>query len=203
MIIHENYNYENVANDIAIVRLLTTIKNDPNIAIVQLPSTSDKTATLEGKLATIAGFGRTTDISAPSQHLRWVQALITGNEKCEKVFGKANVRDSNICLDASGGKSSCQGDSGKKPYLHNSASTFIASQLFLCRWSIDSRAKWKKGLHQRFCDPNSNLLFCFQIVVGIVSYGAAASCTSNYPVVFTRVTSYLDWIKAKTGIQIM
>lgn len=40
-----------------------------------------------------------------------------------------------------------------------------------------------------------------KIVAGIVSYGAAISCTSEYPAVYTRVTSYLDWIRGKTGIQ--
>jgi secreted trypsin-like serine protease len=31
-------------------------------------------------------------------------------------------------------------------------------------------------------------------LVGIVSFGAADGCQLGYPVGFTRVTSYLDWI---------
>jgi secreted trypsin-like serine protease len=37
--------------------------------------------------------------------------------------------------------------------------------------------------------------------VGIVSFGSSAGCTAGYPVAFTRVTSYLDWISSKTGLR--
>lgn len=40
------------------------------------------------------------------------------------------------------------------------------------------------------------------IVVGIVSFGAAQSCTQGYPQGFTRVGHYLDYIKSVTGISI-
>ena len=36
--------------------------------------------------------------------------------------------------------------------------------------------------------------------VGIVLFGSSACCTVGYPAIFTRVTSYLDWIKSNTGI---
>ncbi|EDW72973.1 uncharacterized protein Dwil_GK16890 [Drosophila willistoni] len=39
------------------------------------------------------------------------------------------------------------------------------------------------------------------IIVGLTSFGSSAGCEKNYPVGFTRVTSYLDWIVAKTGIK--
>ena len=40
------------------------------------------------------------------------------------------------------------------------------------------------------------------VLAGVVSYGAAAGCELDYPAVFTRVHSFLDWIQAKSGIQI-
>lgn len=163
LIMHENYNSSNVSNDIAVIRLINTIANDPNVGIVKLPTRADALVALEGKLSTIAGFGRTTDTSNPSQFLRWVQAPIAPNEMCEKVFGKANVRETNVCLDTTGGRSSCQGDSGG-------------------------------GLT---ADLNGR-----KTVVGVVSFGAASGCTLGHPAVFTRVTSYLEWIAAKTSILI-
>ncbi|CRL08189.1 CLUMA_CG020836, isoform A [Clunio marinus] len=112
MIIHENFASSNLVNDIALIRLSTTIKSDPNVGIVSLPTRSEANILLDGKSATVAGFGRYTDTSGPSQFLRWVLSPIVPNENCEKVFGKANVLYTNICLDTAGGKSSCQGDSG-------------------------------------------------------------------------------------------
>ncbi|XP_061401173.1 serine protease 1-like [Musca vetustissima] len=39
-----------------------------------------------------------------------------------------------------------------------------------------------------------------KIQIGLTSFGAAAGCAKGYPVAFTRLTSYLDWIKTNTGI---
>lgn len=163
MIMHENYNPNGLVNDIALLRLVNTIKSDPNVAIVQLPQRSDASLILDGKLATVAGFGRYTDTSGPSQYLRYVSNPIAPNEKCEKTYGKANVRESNLCFDTTGGRSSCQGDSGGG-------------------LTIDLRGT--------------------KVIVGVVSYGAATSCTQGHPAVFTRITSFLDWIHSKTSIQI-
>lgn len=112
MITHESFNSVNLWNDIALVRLVSTIINHPDVGIVSLPSRSEVSVNLEGRLATIAGFGRTSDTSGPSQFLRYIQVPIVANSVCEKVFGVTNVRDTNLCLDTSSGKSSCQGDSG-------------------------------------------------------------------------------------------
>lgn len=38
--------------------------------------------------------------------------------------------------------------------------------------------------------------------VGIVSFGSRDGCQLGYPVGFTRVTSYLNWIQSVTGISI-
>jgi secreted trypsin-like serine protease len=40
------------------------------------------------------------------------------------------------------------------------------------------------------------------ILVGIVSFGAAAGCELGYPTVFTRVNNFLSWISSNTGISI-
>ena len=163
MISHENYVANGVVNDIALLRLVNTIKNDPNVGIVSLPSKSEVNVVLDYKIATIAGFGKTSDTSGPSQFLRYINANIVPNSVCEKVFGVANVRATNVCLEGTQGKSSCPGDSGG-------------------------------GLT---VDLNGR-----KVVVGVVSFGALAGCTLNYPAVYTRVTSYLDWISSKTGIVI-
>jgi Secreted trypsin-like serine protease len=37
-------------------------------------------------------------------------------------------------------------------------------------------------------------------LVGIVSFGSSEGCQRGYPAVFTRVTSYLNWIQYNTGL---
>jgi secreted trypsin-like serine protease len=39
--------------------------------------------------------------------------------------------------------------------------------------------------------------------IGIVSFGHSSGCEMGFPVVFTRVTSFLDWIEKNTGIVIV
>ncbi|KNC33342.1 Serine proteases 1/2 [Lucilia cuprina] len=44
-----------------------------------------------------------------------------------------------------------------------------------------------------------------KVQVGLTSFGAAAGCSKGFPVAFTRVTSYLEWIKEhteSTGVQV-
>lgn len=39
-------------------------------------------------------------------------------------------------------------------------------------------------------------------LVGVTSFGSASGCEQGIPSVFTRVTSYLDWIKEQTGLNV-
>lgn len=41
-----------------------------------------------------------------------------------------------------------------------------------------------------------------KVQVGLTSYGSANGCQKGHPAVFTRVTSYLDWINQKTGLNV-
>ncbi|XP_037721353.1 serine protease 1 [Drosophila subpulchrella] len=38
------------------------------------------------------------------------------------------------------------------------------------------------------------------VQIGLTSFGAAAGCEKGYPAAFTRVTSYLDWIKSNSDL---
>lgn len=135
LIMHESYSTENIFNDIALVRLLTTIVRDPNLGLISLPTRTEASTNLEGKVATIAGFGSYTDTSGPSEKLRFVQNSIVANSVCEKIYGKTKVLGTNICLQGTGGKSSCQGDSG----INKNCSkilNFLIACTFISRWWI-------------------------------------------------------------------
>jgi secreted trypsin-like serine protease len=108
-IFHEDYS--GITNDIALIRLVSSIPNHQHVGIVALPRRSDVSVVLDGKMATVAGFGRVNDVQMqPSEFLRFVTQTIYPNSKCEASFGKANVKDTNLCLSGAGGKGTCQGE---------------------------------------------------------------------------------------------
>ncbi|KAH8306965.1 hypothetical protein KR044_001697 [Drosophila immigrans] len=39
-----------------------------------------------------------------------------------------------------------------------------------------------------------------KVQIGLTSFGSSLGCERSYPAAFTRVTSYLDWIKEHTGV---
>lgn len=39
-------------------------------------------------------------------------------------------------------------------------------------------------------------------VIGLTSFGSSFGCEKGWPAVFTRVSSYLDWISQRTGVKI-
>lgn len=55
------------------------------------------------------------------------------------------------------------------------------------------------------CDGDSGgplVLASSHVQVGIVSFGTWMGCSAPAPDVFTRVSSYLDWIKETTGVSV-
>ncbi|KAL5291026.1 hypothetical protein ACFFRR_010438 [Megaselia abdita] len=75
---------------------------------------------------------------------------------------------------------------------------------------------YKKGLveEKHICVETSNgrstctgdsggplVLSGTRVQIGLVSFGASTGCQKNVPVVLTRITSYMDWIREKTGLQ--
>ncbi|KAK3875359.1 hypothetical protein Pcinc_019769 [Petrolisthes cinctipes] len=150
--VHENYNSFTIKNDISVIRLPSPVSFDANINAVSLPS-SDPTV---GTIVTPSGWGRDSDNALGiTDKLRQVDVPTLGTAECDAVYGI--VTDNQICIDALGGKGTCNGDSGG-PLNYNG------------------------------------------VTLGITSFGSSAGCEAGYPDAFTRVTAYLDWIQAQTGV---
>jgi hypothetical protein len=117
-ILHEQYS--GLLNDIALIRLVNSIPSHQYVSHIQLPSRSDVNLDLTGKSGQVSGFGRFEDvITSPSNRLRFMTQTIYANSKCEQVYGKQKVLDTNLCLSGSNGVSTCQGDSGKSFINYN------------------------------------------------------------------------------------
>jgi len=150
--VHENWNSFTLSNDISLIRLPSAVELNENIAVVSLPSSDPEI----GTVVTPTGWGRPSDSTGSiSDVLRQVDVPTMSVSDCDAVYGI--VTDSHVCIDSTGGKGTCNGDSGG-PLNYNG------------------------------------------VTLGITSFGASAGCEAGYPDAFTKVTAFLDWIEANTGI---
>ncbi|KAG5668459.1 hypothetical protein PVAND_016399 [Polypedilum vanderplanki] len=108
--IHANYNSQNLNNDIATMILLQPLTLNQFVAVIPLAQAN--AGTFAGVTGQSIGWGRTVDGGASSPVLRVVQNPIITNAVCAQTFGTAVVNAAVICTDTTGGRGTCQGDSG-------------------------------------------------------------------------------------------
>jgi len=107
---HPNWDSNDLSNDLALIRLPQKITFNDYIKPACLP-TPDLIAE-PGFLVTPIGWGKPSDSAGGiSPVLRMVQDLpLITNKECNDVYGI--VGDGVVCMDTSGGKGTCNGDSG-------------------------------------------------------------------------------------------
>lgn len=107
---HDDYNPETMVNDIAVIRLSSSLTYSSTIKPIELATT----APANGAAATVSGWGTTLygSSSIPTQ-LKYIDVQIVGRTQCaSSVYGYgAEIRTTMICAAATG-KDACQGDSG-------------------------------------------------------------------------------------------
>ncbi|XP_016947226.1 trypsin beta [Drosophila biarmipes] len=107
---HEGYNANTMVNDIAIIKLSSSLSFSSTIKAIGLASSNPA----NGAAASVSGWGTQSSGSSsiPSQ-LQYVNVNIVSQSKCASSsysYG-SQIKSSMICAAASG-KDSCQGDSG-------------------------------------------------------------------------------------------
>ncbi|XP_058126449.1 brachyurin-like [Anopheles ziemanni] len=110
--VHPSYNPALIRNDIATVRLSTPAVFNDRVRPIDLPALSDSRdfAGLEG---TASGFGRTSDaLPGASPVVMFTRNPVMSNAACQSAWNIILVSAQNVCLDATGGRSPCNGDSG-------------------------------------------------------------------------------------------
>uniref|UniRef100_A0A2A4K239 Peptidase S1 domain-containing protein n=1 Tax=Heliothis virescens TaxID=7102 RepID=A0A2A4K239_HELVI len=115
VVMHENWTPSLIRNDIAIINLPSAAPLSNAIAPIALPSGSEINELFVGDIATASGFGRVADDSSGNlsinQFLSHVDVPVISHLACFLRFPLI-VQSSNICIDTSGGRSTCRGDSG-------------------------------------------------------------------------------------------
>jgi len=105
--VHESWSSFLLVNDIALIKLPSAVSLNDNIQTVGLPATDVSV----GDMVTATGWGRPSDSSGGiSPVLREVTVPIMSNSDCNSIYGV--VTQGNICIDSTGGKGTCNGDSG-------------------------------------------------------------------------------------------
>ncbi|KAJ8714412.1 hypothetical protein PYW07_002637 [Mythimna separata] len=108
---HPSWNY--LLNDIAMVKI-AAVKLSNTIAVIPLPATADVSQNFAGVTGQVSGFGKNSDAqnSFPTTtSLHQTAVPIITNAVCQNSF-KVTITASHVCTGGTGGKGTCDGDSG-------------------------------------------------------------------------------------------
>jgi secreted trypsin-like serine protease len=110
--VHEEYDGDNIFNDIALVKLPRTISLTSAIQPSVLPSHGDINNTYSEVRANVSGWGLTDMYETkPSEVLHYLEMRVTTNKECDDNFN-ATIIPSMICTSGEDDTGSCSGDSG-------------------------------------------------------------------------------------------
>ncbi|KAF4341936.1 AChain A Fusarium Oxysporum trypsin At Atomic Resolution [Fusarium beomiforme] len=110
--VHPNYGSSSSTNDVAILKLSTSIPASGSIGYATLAASGSDPAA--GAQYTVAGWGATSEggTSTPVNLLK-VTVPVVSRATCRSQYSSSAITDSMFCAGLSaGGKDSCQGDSG-------------------------------------------------------------------------------------------
>lgn len=115
---HPQYSSWTVDYDIGLL-IIDDVFDLKNLKMKAIPI--KETRPVDGKMATIAGWGYREEFGPSSSHLEEVQVPIVNSSDCTKSYGVGEITDRMICAGylKAGGKDACQGDTGGPLVLDN------------------------------------------------------------------------------------
>jgi secreted trypsin-like serine protease len=143
---HEGYaSWKSNLNDIALMKLNEKIEFNDYIQPVCMPEAT--IGKLEGAMATVTGWGTTSEGGSIASKLQQVDVPIIANQKCGQKYPSEDIVESMVCAgyDA-GGKDSCQGDSGG-PFVINTSGKY--TQVGVVSWGYGCAQANKPGVYTR------------------------------------------------------
>ncbi|KAJ1974959.1 hypothetical protein H4R35_003371 [Dimargaris xerosporica] len=119
--VHPNYDPSSVSNDVALLRLRTSITLDNNLNTVTISSAN---LTDEEEFTAI-GWGKTSSNGTVSDTLREVNVTSGPSDDCQMVNPEFNSENgTQICTARNRGRDTCQGDSGGPLLYPDSSGTY-------------------------------------------------------------------------------
>ncbi|XP_072017215.1 chymotrypsin-like protease CTRL-1 [Amphiura filiformis] len=167
IISHPDYNSVTTNNDIALLKLGTSVDITPvcvNSNVLEQP-TFRSTATNPNPCY-VVGWGETSSGGPSSGTLQQVASQLVSNAICKAAYGASYITDQMICTDTSNNSGSCQGDSGG-PLMCRKSTSIVTG----------NGDAWE--------------------LVGITSYKLLGCANPAYPDVLARVSQFHSWIQSK------
>jgi secreted trypsin-like serine protease len=107
-IVHESWRPALIQNDIAVIKLVSRVTFNANIS----PACLAPSSIGAGIDVTVTGWGKPSDAATGiSPVLRTVDVKTISNAVCADTYG-GTITDGIVCIDTTGGRGSCNGDSG-------------------------------------------------------------------------------------------
>jgi secreted trypsin-like serine protease len=114
---------------------------------VSLPAKGTDGLLAPGSLATVVGWGKTSEYGSPSATLKKVSVPILSADECEIAHPGAFVRDVEMCAGVTG-KDSCQGDSGGPLFREiGTGSNRKVFQIGIVSWGVGCAATGAPGVY--------------------------------------------------------
>ncbi|XP_035774276.1 serine protease 7-like [Anopheles albimanus] len=168
---HDRYDTPKYANDIALIKLQETTETYNIISPLCLPldQYAPYAVNLTGQMGIIAGWGSTSNRSnVPSPTLQWLRLPIVDTAACATSYARYSVNSRNPII-VSGNQMCVQGQENRDACQGDSGGPLMNE-------AVSTRDRF--------------------VLLGLVSFGPRSCGVSNFPGVYTRISSYIDWILA-------
>jgi trypsin len=154
-VVHEGFQNQNNFNDIAILTL-ETCTSDFDVMRVASPAVEQDVAIQNGVTTRVAGFGQISPVNAATPDvLQSVEVTYIEGTDCEHQYYPLQIQPDMYCAGfATGGKDSCNGDSGGPSYVVDPV-TQQTIQIGIVSWGISCAKEGKIHLIPRlhfFCE---------------------------------------------------
>lgn len=178
---HNLHDDRRKVNDIALFELERAVTFTDLIR----PACLWQSSHIDNQKVLAAGWGDTVadiNVYEPSDELMKVEFNLISNEQCSEIWKRLNyeILDSQMCArDLDGeAKDTCGGDSG--------GPVMVTKQDNSCLFYIVGKKNFKLSVFPQFV---------VWIISGVTSFGIKDCGRQGYAGVYTRVSSYLDWIE--------